>query len=162
MVNVTLEIVQRANLGKNALGYLYNAVQFWVFFFQPHHRRTGEYDVKGRVLVVTGSELMAPVAILENLVYQQYFSTSFQEFTRKVCKASLLEIKIVQVDIQAGTVCAEMLLGILKKKSGLSYPSGTFYTDKTVVPVYLVHEGATDWSIGMLNKVSMGSIESLH
>jgi hypothetical protein len=105
---------------------------------------------------------MAPVAILENLVYQKHFSASSQELTCKVCKASLLEIEIVQVDIQAGAVCTEMLLGILKKKSSLSYSSGTFYTDKTVVPVYLVHEGATDWSIGMLNKVSMGSIESLH
>jgi len=55
-----------------------------------------------------------------------------------------------------------MFFGVLQEESGLSYSACTFNTNQTVVPVYLVHEGATDRSVGMLHKVRMCSEKRLH
>jgi len=56
---------------------------------------------------------VTPVGLLEHLVDKQHSPTPLLEFTGKVGYATSLEIEIVQVDVEARTVGAVLLLGVL-------------------------------------------------
>ena len=74
-----------------------------------------------------------------------------------------LEVEVVHVDIQALFVeYIEVFFGILQEECGLSDPTRTFDTDHAVVPVDLIHENATNWSIDVLNEVSVRPEKSFH
>ena len=136
-----------------------NITQFEVFFFQPHHGRTGEYDFQVRITVVAHTEFFAPFGMLKHLVDQQNFSATFLKLVGKVYDAMPREIEIVHVDEQTGTVGAEFLFGVLQEESGFSYATCPFDTNQAVTPVNLVHKIAANGGIGVLNKVSVCAIE---
>jgi hypothetical protein len=74
-----------------------------------------------------------------------------------------LEVEVVHVDIQTlAIVDIKMLFGVLQQEGGFSDTSGAFDANQSVAPVNLVHEGATNWCIDMLHKVSMCPEKSLH
>jgi hypothetical protein len=56
----------------------------------------------------------------------------------------------------------ETLFGILQQEGGFAYSARAFNTNHSVVPVNLIHKGATNRGIGMLNEVSMRSKKSFH
>ena len=112
---------------------------------------------------MTPAQLLAPVGLLEYLVDEQYLTAPGVELGGELCQPLALKIKVVQVDVQAAAVVgAEVLLGVLKQEGGLAYPSCALDANKPVVPVYLVHQGASNWSVGMFHKVGMCSEEGLH
>ena len=68
-----------------------------------------------------------------------------------VIRTMFREIEVVHVQVEAGAVGAEFLLGVLQQEGGLSYAPCALDADKPVVPVYLVHQSAADGSVGMLH-----------
>ena len=121
-----------------------NIMEFWVFFFEPHHTATREYNLQIRIGIITFAKLYAPIRLLEYLVYQQYFSSVVDKVPGEFCNTFTLEIKVVHVDIEASPiVCAKLFLGILQQKCGLSYTACPFNANHATVPVNLIHKGAT-------------------
>ena len=100
--------------------------------------------------------------MLEHLVYQQYLSAAALEFVSEVHQAVTGEVEVVHVDKEAGAVGTEFLFGILQQECGLAYASGAFDTDKTVVPVNLIHEVAANGGICMLYQISVCSVKCFH
>ena len=100
--------------------------------------------------------------MLEHLVYQQYLPAAALEFVSEVHQAVTGEVKVVHVDKEAGAVGTEFLFGILQQECGLAYASGAFDTDKTVVPVNLIHEVAANGGICMLYQISVCSVKCFH
>ena len=85
------------------------------------------------------------------------------EFRSEFRDAFTLKIEVVHINIETVAVFySEMLFGILQKERGFAYSSGTFNADKTVIPIDLVHKGATNRSVGMFHQVGMCSEESFH
>ena len=84
------------------------------------------------------------------------------EFGGELHDAMSGEVKVVHVDEEAGAVCAEFLFGILQQESSLTYASCAFDTDKTVVPVNLIHEVAANGGICMLYQISVCSVKCFH
>jgi hypothetical protein len=72
--------------------------------------------------------------------------------TCKIGNTSALEIEVVHVHIQAlAIVWPKVFLGILEEKGRFAYASSAFDANHTIVPVNLIHQGSSDWSICMLN-----------
>ena len=141
---------------------LHYIAQFQVFLFQSHHGRTGKHDFEVWKAVVAHSQLPAPVRMFEYLVYQQYFSTAALEFISEINDAEIRKVEIVHIDKEAGTVSAEFLFSVLQQKRGFTYTTRSFNTDKTVVPVDLIHEVTANGGIGMLNKIGVCAVECFH
>lgn len=139
-----------------------NVAQLQIFLFQAHHGRAGEYNLQIGKAVVAQAQLLAPVGVLEHLVYQQYLSAAALEFVSEVHQAVTGEVEVVHVDKEAGAVGTEFLFGILQQECGLAYASGAFDTDKTVVPVNLIHEVAANGGICMLYQISVCSVKCFH
>lgn len=139
-----------------------NVAQLQIFLFQAHHGRAGEYNLQIGKAVVAQAQLLAPVGVLEHLVYQQYLPAAALEFVSEVHQAVTGEVKVVHVDKEAGAVGTEFLFGILQQECGLAYASGAFDTDKTVVPVNLIHEVAANGGICMLYQISVCSVKCFH
>lgn len=139
-----------------------NVAQLQIFLFQAHHGRAGEYNLQIGKTVVAQAQLLAPVGVLEHLVYQQYLSAAALEFVSEVHQAVTGEVEVVHVDKEAGAVGTEFLFGILQQECGLAYASGAFDTDKTVVPVNLIHEVAANGGICMLYQISVCSVKCFH
>ena len=97
--------------------------------------------------------------MLEHLVDQQNFSTTFLEFIGKVYNAVSGEVEVVHVDEQAGAVVPEFFFGVLEKESGFSYATCSLDTNQAVAPVDLVHKIAANGGIGVLNEVGVCAIE---
>ena len=72
---------------------------------------------------------MTPIGILEHLVDEQNPSSSIDEFSGEINQIGLCEIEVVHVDIQARTVCSELLFGILQEEGGFAYTSGALDAD---------------------------------
>ena len=101
--------------------------------------------------------------MLEHLIYQQHPASLLVKLTGKVGYAASLKVKVVHVYIQAPLVFnAEILFRILQKESGLAYSARTFYTYHPCAPVHLVHKGAPYRSIGLLDQVSVCTVEFFH
>ena len=128
-----------------------DAVQLGVFFFQEHDRRAREDDFQFGELVVAFAQFLAPSVVLEHLVDEQHPSSVLHESGGKVHQPMSAEIEVVHVQVEAGAVGAEFLLGVLQQEGGLSYAPCALDADKPVVPVYLVHQSAADGSVGMLH-----------
>lgn len=139
-----------------------NVAQLQILLFQAHHGRAGEYNLQIGKAVVAQAQLLAPVGVLEHLVYQQYLSAAALEFVSEVHQAVTGEVEVVHVDKEAGAVGTEFLFGILQQECGLAYASGAFDTDKTVVPVNLIHEVAANGGICMLYQISVCSVKCFH
>lgn len=139
-----------------------NVAQLQIFLFQAHYGRAGEYNLQIGKTVVAQAQLLAPVGVLEHLVYQQYLPAAALEFVSEVHQAVTGEVKVVHVDKEAGAVGTEFLFGILQQECGLAYASGAFDTDKTVVPVNLIHEVAANGGICMLYQISVCSVKCFH
>ena len=90
-----------------------NVAQLQIFLFQAHHGRAGEYNLQIGKTVVAQAQLLAPVGVLEHLVYQQYLSAAALEFVSEVHQAVTGEVEVVHVDKEAGAVGTEFLFGIL-------------------------------------------------
>ena len=131
---------------------LHDAVKFRVLILEPHDAAAGEYDVETGVEIVALTELAGPVRLLEDLVDEEHATTVAVEFSSEVGDAVALKIEVVHVDIQALTVLyVEMFLGVLQQKGGLADASGALDADHAMGPVDLVHEGAADGGIGVLD-----------
>ena len=63
--------------------------------------------------------------MLEYLVNKQYSSTTLLEFAGKVSNATSLEVEIIQVDVEARTICTKPFFGILQEECGFSYTTRT-------------------------------------
>jgi len=100
--------------------------------------------------------------MFENLVYQQHFSAATLEFVGKVHDTVAGEVEIVHVDKKTGAVGSELFFGILQQECSLTHTPGTFDTDKTVVPVNLIHEVAANGGICMLYQISVCSVKCFH
>ena len=139
-----------------------NVAQLQIFLFQAHHGRAGEYNLQIGKAVVAQAQLLAPVGVLEHLVYQQYLPAAALEFVSEVHQAVTGEVKVVHVDKEAGAVGTEFLFGVLQQECGFTYPTSAFDTDKTVVPVNLIHEVAANGGICMLYQISVCSVKCFH
>ena len=134
-----------------------------LLILQAHHTRTGEHNLQVGVEVVALTEFTAPVRLFEHLVDQQYTTALQIELTCKFGNAVPLEEEVVHVDIQTLLVgYIKTLLGVLQQESGLANAARTFNTNHAVVPIDLIHQGATNRGIGMLNEVSMRSKKCFH
>jgi hypothetical protein len=100
--------------------------------------------------------------MFEYLVYQQYFSTAALKFVCEINDAEIGKVEIVHINEEAGTVGSEFLFGVLQQKRGFAYTTRSFNTDKTVVPVDLIHEVTANGGIGMLNKIGVCAVECFH
>ena len=119
-----------------------NVAQLQIFLFQAHHGRAGEYNLQIGKAVVAQAQLLAPVGVLEHLVYQQYLPAAALEFVSEVHQAVTGEVEVVHVVKRLGAVGTDFSLAYCSEECGLAYASGAFDTDKTVVPVNLIHEVA--------------------
>ena len=142
---------------------LYNAVQFRVVLFKPHHAAPREYYFQLRVLVIASAQFAAPIWFFENLVNQQHLAPVSTEFACEVGYAVPLEIKIVHVHIKAAPVVrSEVLFCVLQQECSLPHAPCAFYANEPVVPVYFVHKQAAYRNVGMFYQISMGAIEGFH
>ena len=142
---------------------LYYSAQFGVFLLQAHHTRPCEHNLKSWTLVVALAKLAAPILLFEHLVDQQNLTSARVEIGCKVGYATSLEVEVVHVHIQAAAVVgSKVLLGVLQQKRGLSNTTSTLNANKAVVPVDLVHEISSNWSVRMLNEVFVCLEESFH
>src|SRR5574344_2519542 len=115
------------------------------------------------MLVITSTKLLRPVGLFENLVNQQYASSSVIEFSCKICNASLLKIEIVHVDIETLAVLnVEFLFCILQQEGCLSDTTRSLDAYQAVVPVDFVHEDSANGCVRVLNQISMCSKECFH
>ena len=74
-----------------------------------------------------------------------------------------LKVEVVHIDIQTLFVlCIKVFFGILQEKGRLSNTTRSFDTDHAITPVDLIHEGASHWCVGMLDKVSVRPEKSFH
>ena len=140
----------------------YDVPQFQVLLFQAHHGRTGKDNLQIGKAVVAQAQFLAPVRMLEYLVYQQYFSAAALKFVSEVHDAVTGKVEVIHVDEEARTVGTEFLFGVLQQECGFTYPTSAFDTDKTVVPVNLVHEVAANGGIRMLYQISVCSVKCFH
>ena len=142
---------------------LYYSAQFGVFLLQAHHTRPSEHNLKSWTLVVALAKLAAPILLFEHLVDKQNLTSARVEIGCKVGYATSLEVEVVHVHIQAAAVVgSKVLLGVLQQKRGLSNTTSTLNANKAVVPVDLVHEISSNWSVRMLNEVFVCLEESFH
>jgi hypothetical protein len=163
------EVVARAEIQKftereatQIIG-LHDTVQLGIFFLQSHDGRTGEHNLQTGIAIVAHAQFVTPIGVLEHLVDEQHTSATLLKLACKVGNASALEIEIVQVDVEARTVRAKTLLGILQKESGFSYTTCTLDAYHAVIPIYLVHQIATDKSTAdVLNQITMCTIKDFH
>lgn len=140
-----------------------DSVQFGVFLFQPHHGRTGEDDAQLRQLIVAFAQFGTPVGLFEHLVDEQHLAPCLVKFGGEFGDAFALEIEVVHVDIKAFPfLYPEVFFGVLQQEGRFSHTACTFDTDETVVPVNLVHKGATDRGVGVLHQIGMCSEKRLH
>src|SRR3712207_9314301 len=85
------------------------------------------------------------------------------EFSGKLGYAFPLEIEIIHVDVQTSSIrSAIFLFGILQEESRLANASGAFDTYHVVVPINLIHEVATDLSVGVLNQIGVSPKKGFH
>ena len=130
---------------------LHNAVEFRVFFLQPHDGRASENDFQPRVAVIAFAQLCAPVGLFEHLVDEQHLAARVVELACKFSNADVLDVKVVSVDVQTRMVVrGKMLLGILQKERGFSYAASTLDANHSVFPVDLVHQVTTHGSFQVL------------
>ena len=138
----------------------HQTIEFGVLLLEPHDARTGENDLQLGIFVVAFTQLPAPVGLLKHLVDEQHLPPLPDKLTGKVGDAASLEIEVVHVDIQTSVVvAAEMFLGVLQQESRLSHATCALNANEPVGPVYLVHEDAANWGVGVLHQVGMGTKE---
>lgn len=138
----------------------HDTIEFGVLLFQPHDAGACEDDLQLREEVITTAELHAPVGFLEHLVNEEGLAAMVDEIAGKISNAVAMKIEVVHIHVQTRAVTdTELLLGILQQEGRLPYPSRTFNADKAVVPVDLIHKGATDRGVRMLQEVVMSSEE---
>ena len=74
-----------------------------------------------------------------------------------------LKIEVVHVDIQTLTVVdVKPLFGVLKQESRFSDATCSLDTNHAVVPVNLIHQGATNGRIDMFHEVAMCTKKCFH
>ena len=140
-----------------------DAVEFGVLLFQAHHARTGEDNTEAGIAVVAFAKTFAPVVLLENLVHQQHLAAMAVELPGKLLDAMLLEIEVVHVHIEALAVArAKVLVGVLKEEGGFSHTTSALDAYQAGIPVYLVHQVATNWRGGVLHKVGVSAEKGFH
>ena len=166
---VGLETVARKQIDKFAereateVVALHNTIKLRILILQAHHTASSKYNLQVGVEVVTFTEFRTPVWLLEYLVDQQHTATMLIELISKLRNTVTLEIEIVHVDIQTLTVVdIKLFFSVLKEEGGLSDATRALNADHAVAPVNLIHEGAANWCINMLYKVSVRPEKSFH
>ena len=140
-----------------------DAVEFGILVFQPHDAGTGEDNPQVGVVVVTLPQFLAPVGLLEDLVNEQDPSPVAVELTGKVGDATPLEVEVVHVDVETLAVSdTEVLLGVLQQEGCLTHTASALDANQAVVPVYLIHEGSTNWRVNVFHQIRMRAEESVH
>ena len=76
-----------------------DAFELGVLLFQSHHTTSRKHNLQLRVKVVTLSQLVCPVRLLEDLVYKQRSSAVPVELSREIGNATHLKIEIVHINI---------------------------------------------------------------
>ena len=85
------------------------------------------------------------------------------ELTCEVGDAVALKIEIVHVDIQALLVeYIEVFLGVLQEECRFADATCPLDANHPVAPIDLIHQGATNRGIHMLNEVSVRSEKCFH
>ena len=127
-------------------------IKFRILLLQPHDTGACEDNFQPRVVVVALAQLLAPVRLLEDLVNLECPASMAVEFASKVADSASLEVEVVHVDVKALAVASvEMLLCVLKEERSLANASGPLDANEPVVPVNLIHKGATNRSIGVFH-----------
>ena len=140
-----------------------DAIEFRVLIFQAHHAGTREHYLQVGEEVVALPEFTAPVGLFEDLVDEEHPSAMAVELPRKVGDAMSLKIEIVHVDIQALLVeYIEVFLGVLQEECRFADATGPLDANHPVAPIDLIHQGATNRGIHMLNEVSVRSEKCFH
>lgn len=103
------------------------------------------------IFIFSSSKLENYKVLNRNKLY--FFPLNFEKSQKVV------QIKVVHIDEQTGTVGAEFLFGVLQEESGFSYATCPFDTNQAVAPIDLVHKIAANGGIGVLNEVGVCAIE---
>ena len=87
----------------------------------------------------------------------------FIELISELCNTMSLELEVVHVDIQTlAVVDIKSVFSVWQEEGGFSNAARALDADHAIAPVYLIHEGAANWCIYMLYKISVRPEKCFH
>jgi hypothetical protein len=107
-------------------------------------------------------QVFGPVRVLENLVDEQRLAASLTKFLGEIDDVVLCEVKMVQVDVQTGTIGAEFLPGIFEQEGGLAHAATALDAYESVVPVDFIHQLPPNMRVNMFHQIFVGAVEPFH
>ena len=109
------------------------------------------------------AQLLAPVGQLKRLVEEQHRTALLHKFAGKVYDAAALEIKVVEVNIQALSQSAvEIFLRILQQERRAPHASRAADANQAVTPVYRVHQRPAHGSVDVFKEERMCLVKWFH